>query len=95
MQTKEVITALAALAQESRLAVFRLLVTTGPVTATGNPLSSMTLNVGWIVTILPFGGQITFGDRDSVPEGGVTSVGALVKDSALAKATPFDTPPTA
>lgn len=30
MQTKEVITALAALAQESRLAVFRLLVATGP-----------------------------------------------------------------
>jgi ArsR family transcriptional regulator len=30
MQTKEVITALAALAQESRLAVFRLLVQAGP-----------------------------------------------------------------
>jgi ArsR family transcriptional regulator len=30
MQTKDVITALAALAQESRLAVFRLLVQTGP-----------------------------------------------------------------
>ena len=30
MQTKEVIMALAALAQESRLAVFRLLVTAGP-----------------------------------------------------------------
>jgi len=30
MQTKEVITALAALAQESRLAVFRLLVQVGP-----------------------------------------------------------------
>lgn len=39
MQTKEAITALAALAQESRLAVFRLLVVTGPAGMAANKIA--------------------------------------------------------
>jgi ArsR family transcriptional regulator len=39
METKEVITALAALAQESRLAVFRLLVATGPAGMAANKIA--------------------------------------------------------
>lgn len=39
MQTNEVITALAALAQESRLAVFRLLVATGPAGMAANKIA--------------------------------------------------------
>lgn len=53
MNTKEVITALAALAQESRLATFRLLVQTGPqglaaskiAEALGTPASSMSFHL--------------------------------------------------
>lgn len=44
MQTKEVITALAALAQESRLAVFRLLVQVGPAGLAASKIAEM-LNV--------------------------------------------------
>lgn len=51
MQTQEVITALAALAQESRLAVFRLLVTMGPA---GMAASKIAEQLGVVPSSLSF-----------------------------------------